>query len=125
MVVYKITVAGSVEERILQLQDQKRELAKAAFGDGDGGLGNAKAAKLSMKDILYLFRRDAEGVNSSAEARGLGARTKILSKGPSRGDDERGVGYTREVSGRYVTPSAEEERERKRVNEISNPYGRR
>ncbi|KAG0130845.1 putative SNF2 family helicase/ATPase [Tuber indicum] len=126
VVVYKITVAGSVEERILQLQDQKRELAKAAFGDGDGGLGNAKAAKLSMKDILYLFRRDAEGVNSSAEARGLGARTKILGKGPSRGgDDERGVGYTREVPGRYVIPSAEEEREKKRVNEISNPYGRR
>ncbi|CAZ83355.1 unnamed protein product [Tuber melanosporum] len=126
VVVYKITVAGSVEERILQLQDQKRELAKAAFGDGDGGLGNAKAAKLSMKDILYLFRRDAEGVNSSAEARGLGARTKILGKGPSRGGDgERGVGYTREVPGRYVIPSAEEERERKRVNEISNPYGRR
>ncbi|PWW80738.1 hypothetical protein C7212DRAFT_274068 [Tuber magnatum] len=125
VVVYKITVANSVEERILQLQDQKRELAKAAFGDGDGGLGNAKAAKLSMKDILYLFRRDAEGVNSPAEARGLGARTKILGKGPSRGDDERGVGYTREAPGRYVTPNAEEERERRRVNEIFNPYGRR
>ncbi|KAL9603815.1 MAG: hypothetical protein Q9219_000924 [cf. Caloplaca sp. 3 TL-2023] len=55
--VYKLTVPHTVEARILELQDKKRELAKHAIQSG----GNkAAAAKLSMKDILNLFRRDAE-----------------------------------------------------------------
>jgi hypothetical protein len=125
VVVYKITVADSVEERILQLQEKKRELANAAFGDGDGGLGKAKAAKLSMKDILYLFRRDAENPSSSVATKGLGARTKILAKPPVRPDEERGVAYSREVPGRYVSPEADDHVERRRAGEVANPYGRR
>lgn len=128
MVVYKLTVAGSVEERILKLQEQKRELAKAAFGDGDGGLGKAKAAKLSMKDILYLFRRDAETAPgpSTAATKGLGSRTRVLK---NRGDEdwnkERGVGYSREVQGRYVNPEVEELNQRRRVAEANSAFGRR
>ncbi|KAI9751643.1 MAG: rim15, signal transduction response regulator [Chaenotheca gracillima] len=53
VVVYKITVKDTVEERILDLQEKKRELANAAIE------GKA-VGKLSMKDILHLFRRDAE-----------------------------------------------------------------
>lgn len=123
MVVYKITVADSVEERILELQEKKRELANAAFGDG--ALGKAKAAKLSMKDILYLFRRDAENPSSSVATKGFGARTKILAKPPVKQDEERGVAYSREVPGRYVSPEVEESIERRRAGEIANPYGRR
>ncbi len=52
--VYRLTVANSVEERILALQEKKRELAKAALEGGKA------VAKLSMKDILNLFRKDAE-----------------------------------------------------------------
>ena len=52
--VYRLTVHNSVEERILELQERKRELAKAAI---EGGTG---VGKLSMKDILGLFRHDAE-----------------------------------------------------------------
>lgn len=130
MVVYKLTVANSVEERILKLQEQKRELAKAAFGDGDGGLGKAKAAKLSMKDILYLFRRDAETAPGSSTpiAKGLGSRTRVLK---DRGDEdrererERGVGYSREVHGRYVNPEAEELSQRRRAAEANSAFGRR
>ncbi|KAI9791023.1 MAG: hypothetical protein M1816_004590 [Peltula sp. TS41687] len=53
VVVYKITVRGTVEERILELQEKKRELANATI-EGKAAL------KLSMQDILNLFRRDAE-----------------------------------------------------------------
>ena len=51
--IYKLTVANTVEARILELQEKKRALAAQAI---EGG----KAVKLSMKDILNLFRRDAE-----------------------------------------------------------------
>lgn len=128
MVVYKLTVAGSVEERILKLQEQKRELAKAAFGDGDGGLGKAKAAKLSMKDILYLFRRDAETAPepSAAAAKGLGSRTRVLKdRGYDGRDSDKGAGYSREVQGRYVSPEAEEISQRRRMAEANSLFGRR
>jgi len=54
VVIYKITIKESVEERILDLQEKKRELAKATIE------GGTAIAKLSMQDILHLFRRDAE-----------------------------------------------------------------
>jgi len=54
--VYRITIRDSVEERILLLQEKKRELAKAAI---EGG-GMKGGAKLTMTDIMGLFRREAE-----------------------------------------------------------------
>ena len=59
VVVYKLTIAGSVEQRILALQDKKRELAKAAI-EGGAADKNAGVSKLTMGDILKLFNRDAE-----------------------------------------------------------------
>jgi hypothetical protein len=52
--VYRLTIADSVEERILRLQDAKRALANAALEGGKA------VAKLSMQDIMALFRHDAE-----------------------------------------------------------------
>lgn len=43
-----------MEERILELQEAKRKLANAAL-EGGKAMG-----KLSMKDMLALFKRDAE-----------------------------------------------------------------
>ena len=54
VVIYKMTIKGSVEERILDLQEKKRALAAAAIE------GKAAAGKLSLKDILSLFRHDAD-----------------------------------------------------------------
>ncbi|KAI5477148.1 SNF2 family helicase/atpase [Pseudohyphozyma bogoriensis] len=54
--IYKITVDNTIEDRILNLQTQKAELAKACIDGGDFKKGN----KLSMKDILYLFKSDGE-----------------------------------------------------------------
>lgn len=56
VIVYKITIADSVEERILELQEKKRELANQAIEGGK----NQNAGKLGMKEIMQLFRRDAE-----------------------------------------------------------------
>ncbi|KAI7083246.1 hypothetical protein KC356_g7715 [Hortaea werneckii] len=53
--VFRLTVRDTVEERILALQERKRELAKAAIE----GAGN-KVGKLSMQEILGLFKHDAE-----------------------------------------------------------------
>ncbi|PPJ58273.1 hypothetical protein CBER1_07303 [Cercospora berteroae] len=52
--VFRLTIRDSVEEKIIELQEKKRELAKAAI-EGGKGMGN-----LSMKDILGLFKHDAD-----------------------------------------------------------------
>ena len=70
VVVYKITVKGSVEERILELQEKKRELARQAI---EGG--KSAATKLSLQDILRLFRKDAE-VEEEEEYRKHGGRAR-------------------------------------------------
>lgn len=54
VVVYRLTIHSTVEERILDLQEAKRKLAKAAIEGGKAKMN------LDMKDILALFRRDAE-----------------------------------------------------------------
>jgi len=64
-----------VEERILDLQEKKRELANQTIEGGKGGAG-----KLGMKEILQLFRRDAEHAppHPSAAQYDLGAKPRIL-----------------------------------------------
>ncbi|KAI0477322.1 hypothetical protein GGR56DRAFT_636793 [Xylariaceae sp. FL0804] len=57
--VYKLTVSGSVEERILALQDKKRLLAQEAIESAaaKGGKGKGKdAMKLGLQEMLGLFR---------------------------------------------------------------------
>ncbi|MCJ1395975.1 hypothetical protein MMC18_008861 [Xylographa bjoerkii] len=76
VVVYKITIAGSVEERILDLQEKKRALAAAAIE------GQA-IAKLSMQDILNLFKHDAEHDPRHEMHNQLGAKTRVLSAAAS------------------------------------------
>ncbi|GAA5878782.1 hypothetical protein JCM1840_007244 [Sporobolomyces johnsonii] len=65
--IYKLTIDSTVEDRILTLQEQKAELAKAAL-EGSGDF--SKANKLSMKDIMYLFRADtADETKGKGKAR--------------------------------------------------------
>jgi superfamily II DNA or RNA helicase len=47
--VYRLIVAGSVEERMLALQDHKRRLAQAVIGSGDG------AARLQEAEVEHLL----------------------------------------------------------------------
>ncbi|ROW13520.1 hypothetical protein VPNG_04383 [Cytospora leucostoma] len=78
VVVYKLTVRDTVEERILDLQEKKRLLAKHAI---EGGMKkNKDALKLSLQDMLNLFkpRHDNEFDDQAVEQdvdnmiRGLG-----------------------------------------------------
>ncbi|KAJ5549987.1 hypothetical protein N7535_002071 [Penicillium sp. DV-2018c] len=52
--IYKMVIKGTVEERIVALQDRKRELANATI-EGKSGAG-----KLTVRDMMALFGRDAE-----------------------------------------------------------------
>lgn len=49
--VHRLVVKGTVEDRILQLQDKKRELIESAWGEGD----RAGLSRLSKDDMLFLF----------------------------------------------------------------------
>lgn len=52
--VYKFTIKNTVEERILDLQEKKRELANATIEGKKGGM------KLSLQDMMKLFSHNAE-----------------------------------------------------------------
>ncbi|GLC43495.1 hypothetical protein PLESTM_001479400 [Pleodorina starrii] len=52
--VHRITIAGSVEDRILELQQAKRELVATALSEGrDSGTA---AGRLSLDDLHFLFQ---------------------------------------------------------------------
>ncbi len=82
VIVYKLTIANTVEARILDLQEKKRALAKAAMG-GDG----KAAGKLSMKDILNIFKRDAEHDLRHAGDVELGITSRVLQNNVGRDVD--------------------------------------
>ncbi|KAG8629126.1 hypothetical protein KVT40_002991 [Elsinoe batatas] len=82
--VYKLTVRESVEERILELQDKKRELAKAAIE------GGKTVGKLSMRDLLGLFGGQFDHVGTD-EGAGVGVGEKGLLEGLAPRGGERGT----------------------------------
>ncbi|CRG84481.1 putative ATP-dependent helicase C582,10c [Talaromyces islandicus] len=71
--IYKMTVKDTVEERILDLQERKRELANAAIE------GKTAAGKLTMRDMMALFGRDAEArFEHERDAPDLSQKTRLL-----------------------------------------------
>ena len=66
-----MTVKDTVEERILNLQERKRELANATIE------GKSAATKLTMKDMLALFRHDAEA-KFDDRSLDFGSKTRLL-----------------------------------------------
>ena len=101
--VYKLTIANTVEARILELQEKKRALANAAIGGDKNAVG-----KLSMKDILNLFKRDAEHDGKHEVDAGLGAKTRILTAAPSSKSGS--VNPEREGQSSRATPPVMEHR---------------
>ncbi|KAI9776878.1 MAG: hypothetical protein M1839_009326 [Geoglossum umbratile] len=77
VIVYKITIERTVEERILNLQSRKRELAKQAIE------GKA-VGKLSMKDIMSLFRHDHQGPPDANDI-SLSTNARLLGGGSGNG----------------------------------------
>ena len=124
VIVYKITIKDSVEERILDLQEKKRELANQTIEGGKGGAG-----KLGMKEILQLFRRDAEHAPPRPEAAhyDLGSKPRILKEGSTasgsgQSSREASVVMTGE---RRVSPQAEARPVKPVVPKEDALYGRR
>ncbi|KAI5206234.1 hypothetical protein E4T38_03970 [Aureobasidium subglaciale] len=82
--VFKLTVGNTVEERIIELQEKKRELAKAAIEGGKA------VAKLTMKDIMSLFGHNPgalggrESIGSTDDNKPWNRNTKVLAPEPTR-----------------------------------------
>ncbi|CDO99602.1 unnamed protein product [Coffea canephora] len=51
--VFRLTVKDTVEDRILALQQKKREMVANAFGEDETG---GQATRLTLQDLEYLFR---------------------------------------------------------------------
>ena len=84
VVVYRLTIADSVEERILVLQEAKRRLATTAL---EGGKANMN---ISMKDILKLFQKEAEHEHPVELEPAVGAeRVRVLHGATGVAEDER------------------------------------
>jgi hypothetical protein len=80
VIVYKLTVKGTVEERILELQEKKRLLAQHAI---EGGMKkNKDSLKLSLQDLLNLFKPRADD-SHRAEDEALNGLADFRSKKPS------------------------------------------
>jgi SNF2 family DNA or RNA helicase len=60
VVVHKLTIQNSIDERISKLQQQKREQASGALGDGVIRRKGQGVNKLSLQDVLYLFSMPVE-----------------------------------------------------------------
>ncbi|KAM0723933.1 hypothetical protein Q7P37_000924 [Cladosporium fusiforme] len=91
--VFRLTVRNTVEEKILALQEKKRQLAAAAIEGGKA------VGKLSMQDILQLFRRDAEEVGGvdeedAAFAAKFGGDSKLLDGSGGRAEASQGSSHT-------------------------------
>ncbi|WEW58139.1 hypothetical protein PRK78_003606 [Emydomyces testavorans] len=125
--VYKITIKDTVEGRILDLQERKRELASATIE------GKTAAGKLTMNDMLALFRHDAEAKFAPDEGLGFSSGNGRLLKPKEVSEDSYGYASTTTSSlngsqGRRTTPPVME-RDRNNKNrkptQESSIYGRR
>jgi SNF2 family DNA or RNA helicase len=57
VLVQRIVIAGTVEDRILEMQQRKQTLADGSLGEGSG----KKIGKLSVRELANLFGLDRQG----------------------------------------------------------------
>ncbi|PGH14998.1 hypothetical protein AJ79_02678 [Helicocarpus griseus UAMH5409] len=119
--IYKVTVKNTVEERIVDLQERKRELANATIE------GKTSAAKLTMKDMMALFSHDANARYSDDDVDrrlDLTGKTRLLG---NRDDDDYGSVSTSQQGKRATPPIMERKagNSGRRTTPESSVYGRR
>lgn len=124
--VYRLLVTGTVEERIVALQEQKRQLVDAAI-TGRTATAAGAAGKLTMRDMLALFGREAEA--EERDRGGLsqfGVRTRLLDGSKSLAPGGAGEQEDSKAGGRSNrgSPPVMERERRDRVDEGS-VFGRR
>ncbi|KPI45491.1 putative ATP-dependent helicase [Cyphellophora attinorum] len=122
--VYKMTIKDTVEARILELQEKKRELANATIeGQKAGGV------KLTLQDMLNLFKHDGGADDKRLDMIGMKPSAGLLEKGEST--RERSTppvsinSYNHSNGGRRILSEAEKERQKQRQEAASGVYGRR
>uniref|UniRef100_A0A093Y703 Putative ATP-dependent helicase n=1 Tax=Talaromyces marneffei PM1 TaxID=1077442 RepID=A0A093Y703_TALMA len=118
--IYKITVKNTVEERIIDLQERKRELANATIE------GKTAAGKLTMRDMMALFGRDAEArFDHERGAPDLTSKTRLL---VSKNDDDTsstGTGGVWSLPSSQSSQDARRKQDRKPGRPDDSVYGRR
>lgn len=125
VVVYKMTIKDTVEARIVELQDKKRELANATIeGQKTGGL------KLTLQDMMKLFRHDGGEDDRKLDMIGMKQRGGgLLERGESTAEvapPRPSAGYSQERRGMTAADwEREKMKERRRQDPASNVYGRR
>lgn len=61
--VVRFTVRDTVEDRILALQDRKRAMVAAAFGDeAEDQSGSSRRAQLTTEDLVFLFGSEKDAI---------------------------------------------------------------
>ncbi|KAL1847904.1 hypothetical protein Plec18167_004868 [Paecilomyces lecythidis] len=119
--IYKMTIKDTVEQRILDLQERKRELANATIE------GKTAVGKLTMRDMMALFGRDAERLETDPGSLELNQRTKLLA--PRDEDDYSGsISQSSSFSGqtrRATPPAMEKDKAKKPPRTEDSVYGRR
>lgn len=112
-----MVVKSTVEERIVDLQNRKRELANATIE------GKSAAGKLTMRDMMALFGRDAESKHDDTDTQNtlnFNKHTRLLS---SADDDVLAV--SSQSSG-YSDPRVQDRRNQSnRSTPDDSVYGRR
>ncbi|KAJ4254339.1 hypothetical protein NW762_009931 [Fusarium torreyae] len=102
VIIYKLTVAKTVEERILELQEKKRQLAEQAI---EGSM-RKEALKLGLNEIINLFKPNSSSDNQDLVGSGAqngadesfdsnGRRTTASKRGPGRPKREESAVYGR------------------------------
>lgn len=113
--IYRMIIKNTVEERIVDLQDRKRELANMTIE------GKSAAGKLTMRDMMALFGRDAE-------SRFEDKQSTLDFKKPSvlRGnDEEKAPGPSSQNSGRSDSRDQAKRQQSNRSTPEDSVYGRR
>lgn len=111
--IYKMIIKATVEERILDLQERKRELANITIE------GKTAAAKLTMNDMMALFGRDAESrYTARQDEPGLKQQPLLVQSA-----DE--IGVTRAGAGASTQDSRRQQVSKRGPREENSVYGRR
>ncbi|KAJ5835869.1 hypothetical protein N7447_001895 [Penicillium robsamsonii] len=114
--IYKMVIKGTVEERIVALQDRKRELANATIE------GKTGAGKLTMRDMMALFGRDAESkFTDNQTTLDFNQPTRLL----NTGDETESVPSSSRASSQSAPRSQGKEAQPNRARHEHSVYGRR
>lgn len=114
--IYKMVIKGTVEERIVALQDRKRELANATIE------GKTGAGKLTVRDMMALFGRDAEArFKDNQSTLDFNQPTRLL----NAGDETEPVHSSSRESTQSAPRSRGNEAQANRPRHEHSVYGRR